>query len=264
MRPGVSFLLAALAITPAPRVAAAADLQPHEALYRLTLDRAQGDSDVVSATGMMFYRFTRVCDGWTVENRTFLRLFYADDTEADTVWSFASWEAANGRTFRFHTRYDQDGNTLEKLSGVAERHRRGGVARFADPATEIALPAGTLFPTEHLRRLLDAAEAGRHRLGVEVFDGASLDNPYLVNAWFGPLSTEAQTALAAGLHLPDQPAWWTRIAFHPAGSTDAEPEFEMSAQYRADGIADHIVQQFPTFSLDVRIMRLALLPQPDC
>lgn len=264
MRRGFSLLIAALSIATDPGTASAVDLQPHRAVYRMALARSQRNSDVVSASGVMVYRFERVCDGWTVENRTYLRLLYDNDTEADTVWSFASWEAADGHSFRFHTRYDQDGKLLEKLDGVAERHGRGGLARFEDFDTRIALPPGTLFPTEHLRQVVAAAEGGRHLLGRVVFDGASLDNPYLVNAMMGPLPAGSAESLAADLHIPVLPTWWTRLAFFPLGSIDPEPEFEMSAQYRADGIADRIIQQFDSFSLDVRIKQIELLPQPDC
>jgi len=266
MRRGFFLFIAALSIATDPGVASAVDLQPHRAVYRMVLDKARRNSDVVSANGVMVYRFARVCDGWTVENRTFLRLLYDNDTEADTLWSFASWEAKDGLSFRFHTRYEQDGKIIEKLDGSASLHGRGGAgtARLATPETRIALPAGTLFPTEHLREVVAAAESGRHAFGRVVFDGASLENPYLVNALFGPLSSGTAEAMASALKLPVRPAWWMRMAFFSMGAIEAEPEFEMSAQYRSDGIADHILQQFDAFSLDVRIKEVELLPPPDC
>ena len=46
------------------------------------------------------------------------------------------------------------------------------------------------------------------------------------------------------------------MAFFPIGDRGAEPEFEMGAHYRADGIADAILQHFDTFSLDVRLREI--------
>jgi hypothetical protein len=54
------------------------------------------------------------------------------------------------------------------------------------------------------------------------------------------------------------------MAFFPYDTTGQLPEFEISAHYRADGIADHITQQFEKFALDVKLTNLQLLPEPDC
>jgi hypothetical protein len=266
MRRFLLLVIAAVLMIGQPGTSAALDLQPHRAVYRMVLAGPARHSEVVSANGVMIYRFARACDGWTVENRTFLRLLYDNDVESDTLWSFASWEALDGSTFRFHARYDQDGKTIEKLDGQASLNKPGGpgTASFAQSETKIALPEGTVFPTAHVRDLIAAAGAGRHHFNRVVFDGASADNPYVVNALFGPLPKAETEALANRLQLPVQPAWWTRMAFYPIAKPTPEPEFEMAAHYRADGIADAIVQHFETFSLDVRLRTIELLSPPDC
>lgn len=249
------------------RPTTAIELQPHRAIYRMSLARADRPSDVVSADGLMLYQFARGCDGWTVENRTVLRLGYENETTTETVWSFVSWESMDGRQFRFRARYDQDGHQVEKLTGRADLpgHGKEGVARFFDPEEGTqALPVGVLFPTHHMREVIAAAMAGKHQLTRLVFDGASLDNPYLVSAAFGQRSDAAAAALAKTAGLPQMPVWWTRMAFFPEDSLDAEPEFEIDAEYRSDGIADHIVQRFESFALDVRLIRVQVLPPPDC
>lgn len=261
------FLLAtSLLVAFAPGPSSAVDLQPHRAVYRMVLANTTHNSDVVSADGVMVYRFARGCDGWTVENRTFLRLLRDNETESDSLWSFASWESVDGRSFHFHARYEQDGKTIEKLEGEAQLKRFGaGRARFSEPSgTEIRLPIGTLFPTEHIRQVLAAAAKGKHLLSRTVFDGASLDNPYEISAVMRPLSpTDAET-LAKNVGLAVEPSFWTRMAFFALDDSSPEAEFEMDAKYRADGIADQIIQQFDTFSLDVRLKEIELLPPPDC
>lgn len=118
-------LIATGSISLQPGIARALDLQSHRAVYRMVLASAGRSSDVVSANGVMVYRFIQGCDGWTVENRTFLRLLYDDDTASDTLWSFASWESLDSRKFRFHARYDQDGKTIEILEGEADLREAG-------------------------------------------------------------------------------------------------------------------------------------------
>ena len=128
----------------------------------------------------------------------------------------------------------------------------------------VVLPAGTLFPTAHMREVIGAAMADGHSLSRIVFDGASVDNPYQVNALFGSLPAAAAEALAKASGLPVLPAWWTRMAFFPLASQAALPEFEIDAQYRADGVADRIRQTFERFAVDVQLQKLQVLPKPEC
>lgn len=250
-----------------PGAVAAVELTPHQAVYRMSLESSTRGSDVVAADGTMLYRFARECDGWTVENRTLLTLADTNDKEMQSLWTFASWESFDGQRFRFHTRYLQDGATIERLEGDAalDSAGAGGRVRFTQPeAREMPLPEGTLFPTEHTRTVIAAAEGGRKILAKVLFDGASLDNPYRVNAVFGPLSASAAERLAAAAGLPPGPAWWSRMAYFPYRSRAEQPEFEIGAHYRADGIADRIVQVYENFSLIVRLKELEVLPPPDC
>lgn len=261
---GVLSLIAILAWV---ATVSAVELAPHRAIYRMALSRANHGSDVVGADGLMYYRFEKTCDGWTVENKTALRLTYEDDSESNTVWTFASWEPFGGRGFRFGARYVQDGDNVETLTGTATLNRAGGpgVARFREPPNkEIALPAGTVFPTEHLRQMLREAEAGGRAYSHVVFDGASLDNPYFVNALFGPLPAEEAAAEANALRLKPEKTFWVKMAFFPLAEREADPEFEISTHYRADGIAGFMTQRFQTFTLELRLQRLELLPSPRC
>ena len=267
LAPALALALALAGSLAVPVPAGAANLQPHRAVYRMALGAAAKRSEVVAAQGQMFYRFSRDCDGWRVENRTVLRLTYEGGSDVDTLWTFASWESFDGRRFHFHARYQQDGDTLERLDGEAHMNAdgKGGRAEFSVPEGQtVDLPAETLFPTEHVRALIASAEAGQRTLSRVVFDGASVENPYLVNAVNGPLPQAAAEALAKTIGLPIARSWWTRMAFFPYASDGAMPEFEIGAHYRDDGIADRITQQFDGLALDVRLSEFEALPSPSC
>jgi len=264
---GTAFAAAFLLVAGLPAEPAATPLQAHRAVYVMSLATTPKRSEVAAADGRMLYRFARSCDGWTVENRTLLRLSYEGGRDVNTVWTFASWESLDGLRFHFHARYEQDGETVERLDGEAQLDGRGkgGKARFTRPEERtVDLPAGAAFPTEHVRLMIDAAERGGKTLAKVVFDGASLDNPYFVNAVFGPLQTAAAETLAKAAGLPLTASWWTRMAFFPIEADEPLPEFEISADYRSDGIADRVVQQFREFSLNLRLRELELIPPPDC
>lgn len=249
------------------RVAVAAELLAHQASYRMSLATASQASALVGAQGVMLYRAVRDCDGWTVENTTYMRLSYQNEADVDTKWTFASWESLDGRNFRFHARLIEDGALVERLEGEAALNGdgSGGTAVLTHPEeTTIPLPPGTLFPTDHMRALIAAAEAGEPIFVRLLFDGASLANPYLVNAIIQPVPEAEQRAAAAALNLPPLPMWMISLGFFPERSPEPTPEFELGARHRADGVADRITQRFDDFALKVDLKTLTVLPKPAC
>jgi EipB-like len=265
-RPAGMLVLAAMVGWACPGPVRAAEFIGHQALYQISLASADAKSGVVSARGAVLYRFTDACDGWTAENRTLLRLGYDEGDENESEWSHLSWESKDGAAYRFRVRDVQNGELSDELEGQASlTGKTGGLAQFAKPdQSERQLPPGTLFPTHHMMALLAAAHAGKRLLATTVFDGASLDNPYTVNAVFAKAPPAIRRALAAKVKRPDLPVWALRLAFFPAAASEATPKFEIGINFREDGIADDIVQDFGDFTLRLTLKHIELLPKPDC
>lgn len=247
--------------------AAAQDgLVPHQAVYRMTLAPGSRAIDIASADGVMVYRAARECGGWTVENHTVIRYAQADGEDFEDRWAFVSWESDDGLTYRFRVRHQTD-DEVDRIEGTAglKTSAGGGLARFTAPEeTEVDLPPGTLFPTEHLLRLIAAAKDGRTSFARVVFDGTTEDNPYFVNVMMAPLHDHAPSALAQAAGAPPVPTYWTRGAFFPYYSDSELPEFEMTIVLRADGIAESMEQVFQDLALRGTLLNVQLLPQPDC
>jgi hypothetical protein len=249
-----------------PPAVTGADMASHEALYRMSLGRASGTSGIVDAKGAMQYQFADGCDGWTSATRTVLRVNYQTGGETETVWTFTNWESHDGRAYRFRLRHNRDGRLVEEIGGRAELAADGtGTAWYTQPNPRTqALPEGTVFPTRHLLSLYDTYDKGRRHLSKVVFDGSTLDNPFLISAVMRELGAEEARATAEKAELPESRTWWMQLAFFPVEARAPEPEFEVGVRYRADGIADRIEQDFGDFALDLVLDGVELLPEPDC
>jgi hypothetical protein len=248
-------------------MAGAGDLVGHRAVYSMALATATPGTGIVGARGAMEYRFADSCEGWIMENRTYLLVQYDEGDEMRTTWSFVTWESKDGLEYRFRVRQTRDDKVVEDLRGDAllETARGPGVARFTKPAgTRVELPAGTLFPTRHLVQLFRTAAEGGRWLGRVVFDGSALDNPFEINAFMNRVPEAERKELAVAAGLAEAPAWRMRMAFFPYGSRTPLPDFEMGVRYRADGIADKLLQDFGDFSLRVNLSEVELLPKPNC
>jgi hypothetical protein len=253
---------------------AGVDLVPHRAIYGMSLYSAERGAGVTGAGGTMVYGFRDSCDAWSSETNVKLRLIYSEGDQVETEWSFASWEAKNGKSYQFRTRQARDGVTVEELKGRVERDgpKAAAVALFSKPEDkEIELSKDTLFPSRHLIDLLEAGAAGKSIFSRTVFDGASLDNPYIISAVRGqrsPADAVSKAAkadeLIAAAGLKSEKLSHYRLAFFPRSSREAVPDFELGVDYRPDGIARFIRQDYGDFVIDLFLQNIELSERPRC
>ena len=243
-------------------------LVPHRGIYTIGLDRAETGSGVVGVDGAMIYKFAEGCDGWIAENQTFIRFKYEEERSLDSAWSNVSWESKDGLRYRFRLSQTHNDEPSVAFQGTATVPSDGGagLAYYTQPSpSEVFLPPGTLFPTRHLFAIVKAGQAGALNFNRAVFDGTSPDNPYEVNAVITPLSAAILGEATAGAGLSARPGWNASLAFYPWQAPKGPlPKFQLHVQYRDDGIAEGLLQDYGDITLKLRLRKLELLPRPEC
>ncbi len=245
----------------------AAGLSGHKAIYTIDLKSARSSSGVVGVSGGTVYEFADACNGWIVENKSYMVFNYAEGPRVETSWAFSAWESKDAKTFRFTVRHSRNGTIVDNIEGRISRAAKGegGVARITRPEeSEIPFPEGTQFPTEHMLTLLNAAKAGQNVVRKVLFDGAGLDNPFDVNAVIGGVHPSHGIDAKGGEDFAQSPTWAIRLAFFPLPGQAAAPEYEMELIYREDGVAEHILQDFGDFVLNANLHRIEKLPNFGC
>lgn len=257
--------VAALVLSTVTAQAGPADLVPHRAIYAMGLSTIKPGAGIAAATGTMSYEFDDSCDGWVVENRIAITYAYTEGGQVLSTTDFITWESKDGLHYKFRMRNTRDGQVTEDVEGAADLKGKGlgGTAKFERPEViSMPLPKGTLFPTEHTKRLLEAAESGGHSFWRVVFDGSGTEGPYEVNALIGSPSQNFPSK--APDPLLASPAWPMRLAFFPVASKDPLPNFEMALTYHPNGVSQEIVQSFKNFSLKGRLQTIEALPRKRC
>lgn len=247
-----------------PLPAGAIDIEPHRAVYKMTLERAQSASGVVGAGGTMLYQWADSCDGWTIEQRYKLRMQYSEQDDAELSISFVTWEAKDGTRYRFNVRKLKDGDTTEELRGDAHLGAGGkpGEAKFVRPeTTTIDLAAGTLFPTAHTLALIQAAQAGATFLSKNVFDGGTVEGPFEVT---GGIGNEHKAEPSEKNPLLRSRWWPIRLAFFPADSQNPQPDYELGMDLQDNGIARELTLDYGNFVVRAKLESLEPMPKPHC
>jgi hypothetical protein len=255
----------ALLVAPAPN-GAATGLEPHLAAYRLALHSKESTSQLIDVRGGLVIEWQLACDGWLSRQR----LSFAATTEDGPGFShdvrYSSWEAADGSRLRYTIRSYSADSLEQEYRGEArlDPGGAGGVASFSAPeAKDVELPPGTVFPTEHLRRLLAGADAGVKLLSHDVFDGWGFDALTQITSVIGsPRKIEAQTDTAAD--RPVEHGWPISMAYYNVEHSTETPEFEANFLLSENGVLRDLVLDYGEFSLDAKLEKLELLDRPKC
>lgn len=265
-------VLVAVCGAPAPASALALEIAPHRAVYEMVLASLRSGASVVDVRGRMTFEWADVCDGWTIEQRFQLSFFYAGGDKVDMVTGYTTWEAKDGRSYRFNVRKLVNGAVDEELRGEAELAGTGGVARYVRPeAVERKLPAGTMFPTAHTIAMLQAASSGEKVFGRTVFDGSDAEGITDINAAVG-LRIPAGTGETGTGHAPvpgagsllEGPAWPFRLAFFVPDEETIAPEYEMGLELQENGVARSMLIDYDDFSVFAKLNEIEALPRPKC
>ncbi|HYG85853.1 MAG TPA: cell envelope integrity EipB family protein [Azospirillum sp.] len=260
-----AFLLLTVGEAQALDAGVIADIQPHRAIYKMSLASVRSSSKVSDVRGRMMFEWADACDGWTTEQRFQLRFVYSEGDEMNMNTNYTTWEAKNGQRYRFNVRKLVNGETDEDIRGEAEIEKAGaaGSAHFNKPeAQDMELPAGSMFPTSHTLGILQHAKAGEKFFNAVVFDGADADGSTEVNTFIGqPAPSQAE---AGDGMLKDKKGWPVRMAFFPLNSDSAQPEYEMSLKLLQNGVAESMQIDYGDFAIKAILESLQVLPKSGC
>ena len=259
---GLALLLVVLA-TPG----VAGQLASHRAIYTLMLDSASGGSGVAAVRGEMAVDWSESCAGWTFEHKSVMDVIFAGRPPVRLTTSASTWEARNGREYRFVVNNLTNGKVAEKIEGRAVLEAPGGPGRaefIAPRRMEMALPAGTSFPAAHSEFVLQLAGAkAPNMVSKVVFDGMTADGAFDISAALGrPKRGKSLSAAAAALE--NRRYWPITLAYYPAGGFAVEPKHEMSMRLYDNGIADEMLLDIGQFVVRARIAKLEIRSSPEC
>ncbi|WP_371425047.1 cell envelope integrity EipB family protein [Tardiphaga sp.] len=146
----------------------------HQALYELKLLKSRGNASVNSASGRILYNFTgSACEGYTSDFRQVSELNSGEDKTTLSDLRSTSWEAGDGKSYRFKIDTRMNDGDASAVDGMAEREGDHVTVKLKQPvAKTFTLDGSTVFPTEQIHRIIAAAREGKSVLELNVYDGS--------------------------------------------------------------------------------------------
>lgn len=267
-------IVAALASLIAGSAAAGAvTVQPHRAVYDLTLDTASSRSTITGADGRMVFEIDgSACEGWTVNFRMVTQYLRRDADPRIVDTQSTSFEAGNSLELQY--------NDHDKVNGKPEGEQRVRATRSA-PGSEIEgeygvgaktafkLPPETLFPVQHQLRVTAEAEQGTTRDVSVLFDGSNAATAYkvitFINGKKGPGQNSADAANEAAARLSGNTSWPVSMSYFKLGGEEQEtPDYQVSFNLYDNGVATGLTLDYGDHALKGELKQLEYLPVKPC
>jgi len=146
----------------------------HQAAYDLSLFKSRRSPAVDAATGRILYSFTgSECEGYTTEFRQVSQVDTEGGKSKLSDMRSTSWEDASGKTYRFKISTLTDQVETSNIDGYAEKAGDKVTIKLKQPSSKtFTINNDIVFPTEQVRRIIDAARGGKSLLELDVYDGS--------------------------------------------------------------------------------------------
>lgn len=246
-------------------VAGQPQLAPHRAVYDLTLAQSSGSKAPTSARGRIAFDFSgSSCEGWVQNFRQITELQPSEGPPRLSDMRSATFEAGDGKDFRFRIETKLDNIQAEDIDGKAKKN--AGAAISVDLArpkrSSVSLDGGALFPTEHLRHILAAALADERILEAKVFDGSGDgEKVFDTLSVIGKPSQGAVTEKAAQIkELASLRRWPVSISYFEPGKRDEQPVYVLSFDLYENGVSRALKLDYGDFALTGEMTELSILP----
>ena len=244
-------------------------LAAHRAVYELTLLKSTGTKSPTAARGRIAFDFSgSPCDGYVQNFRQLTELQPAEGPTRVSDMRSATFEDGDGKSFAFDMQTNVDNAQNDVIDGKASKANDGAlsIALSKPKPGKLDLDTDVVFPTEHLRRILAAAEEGRHIVELKVYDGSETgDKLYETTTIIGrPVLAPVVEQAAHIAPLENMKRWPVSISYFEVGKKDEGPNYILSFDLYENGISRALKLDYGDFILGGEMTSLELLPQQTC
>lgn len=264
-----SSALAAPPVSTAPVV-----LTPHRAVYDLRLLRTRGKREIESVRGRILYDFSgSACAGYVLNFRQVSELDSGEEKSALSDLRATTWEEGSAKKFRFSSENYLNERAVDKVDGEAQRDPDHVGVKLAQPSDKsFDLDRAMVFPTEHMRRIIEAAREGKSILELPVYDGSENgEKVYSTMTLIGheiapdekvPTDAAAGQAALAGLRR-----WPVTISYFDRSDKKREeqtPVYSISFELYENGISRALALDYDDFVVAGEMSQLEIKDPPPC
>jgi hypothetical protein len=249
-------------------------LAPHLAVYDLKLLRTRGKRELESVRGRILYDFSgSPCAGYALNFRQVSELESGETKSALSDLRATTWEDAGAKRFRFSSENILNDRAVDKVNGEAQRNSEHVAVKLDKPADKsFDLEAAMVFPTEHMRRIIEAARDGKSILELPVYDGSEngekvYNTMTIIGREIAPGDRPPTDAAAGQAALAKLKRWPVTVSYFDRNDTaraEQTPVYALSFELYENGISRALALDYNDFVVGGEMTKLEIKDAPEC
>jgi hypothetical protein len=257
----------ATALTPAD------ELAPHRAVYELKLAQTRGNSPAMSARGRILYDFSgNACDGYTLQFRQVSELDNGEGKVTLSDLRSTTWEDGAAKSYIFKSQNYLNETMIDTVDGKAERQADKLAVTLTKPVDKkFDLEAATVFPTEHMRRIIAAAREDKSIIELPVYDGSEKGEKVyntltVIGRVIAPNERVPTDAAAGKEALAGLKRWPVTVSYFDKASKSGEqaPVYAIKFELYENGISRALVLDYNDFAISGELTSLEIRDTKPC
>jgi hypothetical protein len=271
---GAALIAIPMTVAPAPAHAAGVVLTPHRAIYDLRLLRTRGKRDIEAVRGRILYDFSgSACAGYALNFRQVSELESGESKSALSDLRASTWEEGGAKRFKFSSENYLNESTVDTVDGEAQRNAANVEVKLAKPKDKsFDLDKAMVFPTEHMRRIIEAAREGQNILQLPVYDGSEngekvYSTMTLIGREIAPNEKVPTDAAAGQAALAGLKRWPVTISYFDRTDKKREeqtPVYSISFELYENGISRALALDYEDFVIAGDMSQLEIKDPPPC
>jgi hypothetical protein len=242
---------------------------PHRAVYDIDLARSDETSSVSSASGRMVFEITgSACLGYTMRQRMVVNIGNDDGNMGRLDFQISTFESGEGDLYSFDSRTRLNQEVIEAVVGEARRLTSGIEVTLTEPTEKtVQLDDDTLFPSQHLQAILDAAVSDRNFLAAQLYEGAGTGevSDAVTAAIGGVESSGSEGALRNGVrHWPVSVGYFGGADGSEEVFGEETPSYQMQFTLYENGVTNDLLMDYGDYALSGSLEQIEPLEKPDC
>jgi EipB-like len=265
-----TFLAPALA---QPGASGAVNLISHRAIYDLKLSQAKGNRSLSGVRGRIVYDFSgSACEGYALGFRQVTELDNGEGKVAVSDLRSATWEEGAGNQYRFNFQNFISQKLVDSVDGRADRTKDAIGVHLAKPEDKrFDLSSAVAFPTEHMRRIIEAARAGKSVLELKVFDGSEngeklYDTLTVIGHVIQPDERKPTDVAAGQAALAGLLRWPVTISYFDKAGKGGEqtPVYAITFELYENGVSRALTLDYGDFTITGEMTTLEIRDAKPC
>lgn len=244
-------------------------IAPHRAVYEISLARSDEGSGVSTAKGRMVFEITgNACEGYRMRQRMMVNIGDEEGNLGLLDFRIATFESGDGKVYNFDALTRLNASTVETVAGEAHRTGSGIEVNLTQPSKKTVRLAGEmLFPSQHMRAILDAALAERKFVSVEIYEGAGTgEDSDQASAAIGKVERGVPgDKLRAGIrYWPVSVGYFGRENAKKDDFGEEMPYYQMRFSLYENGVTNDLIMDYGNYALAGSLEQIEPMTAADC